>query len=79
MYYFAWKNWRDTLGKINNSIVFIDEQSHFITTKEFAVAIQGTDNYYVLITHRDVGIEHDIMELVSGNVSGTYIWECREA
>lgn len=48
------KNWRDTLDKISKSIVFIDEQSHFITTKEFAVAIQGTDNYYVLITRNNL-------------------------
>lgn len=48
------RNWRDTLDKISKSIVFIDEQSHFITTKEFAVAIQGTDNYYVLITRNNL-------------------------
>ena len=48
--YLHGRNWRDDLDKINNSIVFIDEQSSFIIKKEFAVAIQGTDNYYVLIT-----------------------------
>lgn len=46
------KDWYDTLSKINNSIVFLDEGNRFINSKEFAAAIQEFDNYYVLITRQ---------------------------
>ena len=33
-----------------DSIVFIDEGNEFVKTKDFARAIQQTDNYYVIVT-----------------------------
>ena len=43
-------NWETRLETISGSIVFIDEGSAFVTSKDFARAIQKTDNYYVIAT-----------------------------
>ena len=44
--------WQSTLAEIKHSIVFIDEGQPFIFSKDFAMAAQNSDNYYVLITRR---------------------------
>lgn len=41
--------WQVVLGTITGSIVFIDEGAPFILAREFARAIRGTDNYYVIV------------------------------
>lgn len=41
--------WRRDLADIENSIVFIDEDSAFMKTHEFAHAARHSSNYYVLI------------------------------
>ena len=47
--------WKGQLDNIQDSIVFIDEGNEFVKTKDFARAIQQTDNYYaVSYTHLDV-------------------------
>ena len=47
-------DWKNQLDSIDDSIVFVDEGSAYITTKEFASAIQKTSNYYVLFTREDL-------------------------
>lgn len=42
--------WQDNLRAIKGSIVFIDEGDPFVFSKDFARAIQRTDNYYVIAT-----------------------------
>jgi len=42
--------WKGQLNNIQDSIVFIDEGNEFVKTKDFARAIQQTDNYYVIVT-----------------------------
>lgn len=42
--------WSSELSKISNSIVVIDEDSQFIRSVDFARAVRGSDNYYLLIT-----------------------------
>ena len=44
------RQWEKQLSDISQSIVFIDEGNSFTASKEFAAAIQKTDNYYVLVT-----------------------------
>jgi hypothetical protein len=44
------KFWHQRLSEIENSFVFIDEGEQFITTHEFAHAIKGSSNYYVIAT-----------------------------
>ncbi len=42
--------WQENLSLIHDSIVFIDEGDKFVLSEEFARAIRGTDNYYVIAT-----------------------------
>ena len=46
--------WRSRLETIHNSIVFVDEGRKFLKTHEFAQAIEGCDNYFVLITRESL-------------------------
>lgn len=42
------RNWKRDLKEISSSIVFIDEDSAFMRSHEFAHAARESDNYYVL-------------------------------
>ena len=42
--------WRVVLPTISDSIVFIDEGDPFVASREFAEMIEGSDNYYVIVT-----------------------------
>ena len=44
------RQWEKQLSNLSQSVVFIDEGNAFTASKEFAAAIQKTDNYYVLVT-----------------------------
>ena len=44
------KNWESILEQTHDSVVFIEESTNFLRTHEFAKAVQGTDNYYVIVT-----------------------------
>jgi len=46
--------WYEKLQKISGSIIFIDEGNEFVETKEFAVAIRNTDNYYVIVSRESL-------------------------
>ena len=46
----AGEDWNNELRKITDSIVVIDEDSQFIRSDDFARAVRGSDNYYLLIT-----------------------------
>lgn len=43
------KNWQYDLSLYTNSILFIDENFDAINTKEFADAVNKSDNYFVII------------------------------
>ena len=47
-------NWKILLDNTHDSIVFIDEGNRFIVTPEFASAIKGSDNYYVIVTRESL-------------------------
>lgn len=42
--------WEDVIRSNPNKIIVIDEDSSFVRTKDFARVVQGSDNYYLLIT-----------------------------
>lgn len=48
------KYWQETLENIHDSIVFVDEDSRFLKTKDFAKRIRNSNNYYVLITRENL-------------------------
>lgn len=66
-------SWQRALSGYSNSIVFIDENYSFIISAEFADVIQGTDNYYVLITRRNLTeLPYSINEIYGIRTSGKY-------
>lgn len=65
--------WKNELTFINNSIVFIDEGNKFIASKEFAEAINGSNNYYVLITRENIEtLPYSVDEIYGIKSSGKY-------
>ena len=46
--------WEAQLKDIQDAIVFVDEGSTFVSSLDFARAIQKTGNYYVLVTREDL-------------------------
>lgn len=48
------RQWEKQLSALSQSIVFIDEGNAFPASKEFAAAIQKTDNYYVIVTRESL-------------------------
>lgn len=47
-------NWELQLNATHDSIMFVDEGSTFVSSLDFARAIQHSDNYYVLVTREDL-------------------------
>ena len=64
--------WLDNLSAIHDSIVFIDEGDRFPLSEEFASAIKGSDNYYVIVTRVSASnLPYSIKEIYGiKNVSG---------
>ena len=43
-------SWEETLHKHTGEIIVVDEDSQFIRSENFARAVKGSDNYFLLIT-----------------------------
>ena len=66
-------NWQILLEQLNECIIFIDEENAFIKTVEFARAIRGTDNYYVLVTRENLpALPYSMEEIYGIHCSGKY-------
>lgn len=65
-------NWQQNLRVTKDSIIFIDEGSDFVTRQEFAEAVQGSDNYFVIATRNSLfNLPYSINEIYGiRNVSG---------
>jgi len=46
----AGDKWEDDILGNPGKIIVIDEDSHFIRSRDFARVVRGSDNYYLLIT-----------------------------
>lgn len=65
--------WKEQLSGISDSIVFIDEGNEFIKTVDFAVEIQKTDNYYVIVTREALpSLPYSVEEIYGIRTSGKY-------
>ena len=65
--------WKGQLDNIQDSIVFIDEGNEFVKTKNFARAIQQTDNYYVIVTREGLpALPYSVEEVYGIRTSGKY-------
>ena len=48
------RSWQRDLAELSDSFVFIDEGSEFLRSNDFARAIKGTDNYYVIVSRESL-------------------------
>jgi len=65
--------WKAALGTYENSIVFFDEDHPFIFSRDFADAIKGSSNYYVLITRQPLDcLPYSISEIYGIRTTGKY-------
>lgn len=68
------KYWQETLENIHDSIVFVDEDSKFLKTKDFAKRIRNSNNYYVLITRENLpALPYSVEEIYGIHCSGRYM------
>ena len=68
------KFWQETLENIHDSIVFVDEDSRFLKTKDFAKRIRNSNNYYVLITRENLpALPYSVEEIYGIHCSGKYM------
>ena len=67
------RNWEQDLESITSSIVFIDEQSRFVKSVDFAERAEKSDNYYVLITREKLeNLPISVTEIYGIRNSGRY-------
>lgn len=67
------KSWKLILQNSSDSIFFIDEENVFINTEEFASAVRGSDNYFVLITRENLyNLPYSVEEIYGLYASGKY-------
>ncbi len=66
-------NWKLIVENVSGSIFFTDEENTFINTEEFAAAVRGSDNYFVLITRENLyNLPYSVEEIYGLYVSGKY-------
>ncbi len=67
------KQWKAQLDTMKDSIIFVDEGNSFVAFKEFAAAIQNTDNYYVIVTRESLAtLPYSVSEIYGIRNSGKY-------
>ena len=67
------RNWKILLENMSGNIIFIDEDNEFINTEEFAEAVRGSDNYFVLITRENLyNLPYSVEEIYGLRSSGKY-------
>ena len=66
-------NWEGVIARSHECIIFADEDTGIVKTPDFAAAIRGSDNYYVLITREDLpNLPYSVEEIYGIHVSGKY-------
>lgn len=67
------RNWQAELALYNDSLVFIDEGNAFVTSEAFSKAIQGTDNYYIIVNRENLeNLPYSVKEIYGIRTSGKY-------
>ena len=58
---------------MKDCIIFIDEGNDFVMSTDFALAIQNTDNYYVIVTRESIpSLPYSVDEIYGIRDSGKY-------
>lgn len=66
-------NWKLILEHMAGNIVFCDEDNSFLNTEEFAAAVRGSDNCFVLITRENLyNLPYSVDEIYGIHSSGKY-------
>ena len=66
-------NWKTQLDSFSDSIVFVDEGLRDILSHDFAAAVKGSSNYFVLITRADLpSLPYSVDEIYRIKTSGKY-------
>lgn len=69
----AGRDWKQLLGTMHDSIIFIDEDNAFLPTPEFAEAVRESDNYYVIVTREGLpNLPYSVEEIYGIRESGKY-------
>ncbi|MDO5406629.1 MAG: translation initiation factor 2 [Eubacteriales bacterium] len=72
-YVLAGALWKEQLSGVSDGIVFIDEGNEFVKTDEFSRTIQGTDNYYVIVTREGLSaLPYSVEEIYGIRTSGKF-------
>lgn len=67
------RDWQERLEKISDAIVFIDEQSRFVKSKEFAREVRNSDNYFVIISREKLSdLPYSVSEVYGIRNSGKF-------
>ena len=67
------RGWKAQLASFHNSILFIDEGNSFVTSQEFAEAVQGSGNYFVIVTRENLAmLPYSVTEIYGIRDSGKY-------
>ena len=65
--------WKEQLSHMRECIVFIDEGNRFVASEEFARAVRGSDNYYVIVTREGLpNLPYSVTEIYGIRSSGKY-------
>lgn len=63
------RDWKDTLFPLKNTVIFIEENNNFVFTKEFAVFVKESGNYFVIVTRAPLKMLpysiHEIYEIIT--------------
>lgn len=66
-------DWQIILPLLHDQIIFIDENSAYVRTQEFAEAVKESDNYFILITRESLpNLPYSVEEIYGIHVSGRY-------
>ena len=66
-------DWRHQLAGFSSSIVFVDEGARYVPSEEFAAAVLGTDNYYVIFSREPLHqLPYSVNEIYAIKTSGRY-------
>ena len=66
-------DWRNQLSHTRGSVVFIDEGAVYLASRDFASAIQETDNYYVIFNRENLHeLPYSVEEIYEIRTSNKY-------
>lgn len=67
------EDWQRKLSEMAQSIIFIDEGNKFLSSRQFAEAISGSDNYFVISTREKLPmIPYSVREIYGFRKSGKF-------